>query len=384
MKHTINWYTNKQRGYLYIRYYINGKTRDEKLNNLEYYLNPETVKQVKINQRSEALAQQLVEKKRHELFQTDNGLVYFENQNKSFLEFYNKIAQERGAKKKATLDGYISAISKFKDFLNTKGIADVTIKQVDFGFCGEYKAHLEQRTDIGDTTKQKYFKIFKYVCAQLFNQGLHQKFVAQNVKGISGSYRQHDYLTQEEFQAMYETPTPFMTKTQTRRFFIFSCLTGLPHRECKELKWDDFYVDTIDGQRTVCFDYKREKTGKHFKNPLSKDAEKYLAIMRETRECKEYVFPRLRYSAHENLKLQTWANLADVKKKISPHSARATFANLFIRTKGANIMDLKELMGHSDVKTTLMYIGTSLMEKAKAVRSMPVLLSPDNTEISMY
>ena len=76
--------------------------------------------------------------------------------------------------------------------------------------------------------------------------------------------------------------------------------------------------------------------------------------------------------------------VSNLKKKISPHSARATFANLFIRTKGANIMDLKELMGHSDVKTTLMYIGTSLMEKAKAVRSMPVLLSPDNDEISMY
>ena len=40
-------------------------------------------------------------------------------------------------------------------------------------------------------------------------------------------------------------------------------------------------------------------------------------------------------------------------------------------------------MGHSDVKTTLMYIGTS-NGKAKVVRSMPVLLSPDNTEISMY
>ena len=51
MKNTINWYVNKQRGYLYIRYYINGKTRDEKLNNLDYYLNPENVKQANINKR---------------------------------------------------------------------------------------------------------------------------------------------------------------------------------------------------------------------------------------------------------------------------------------------------------------------------------------------
>ena len=86
MKNTINWYVNKQRGYLYIRYYINGKTRDEKLNNLDYYLNPENVKQVKINNRSEALATDIVEKKRRELFHTDNGLIYFDNQKKSFMK----------------------------------------------------------------------------------------------------------------------------------------------------------------------------------------------------------------------------------------------------------------------------------------------------------
>ena len=41
-------------------------------------------------------------------------------------------------------------------------------------------------------------------------------------------------------------------------------------------------------------------------------------------------------------------------------------------------MDLKELMGHSDVKTTLMYIGTSLQEKTEAIRKMPRLLNPKN------
>ena len=63
-------------------------------------------------------------------------------------------------------------------------------------------------------------------------------------KGITGKYQRHEYLTQEEFQAMYDTPTPFMDKTQTRRFFIFSCLTGLPHRECMKLKWSDFHKET--------------------------------------------------------------------------------------------------------------------------------------------
>ncbi|MBT4435120.1 tyrosine-type recombinase/integrase, partial [bacterium] len=375
-------YVNKKSSKLFIRYRINGKRRDETIVNLDYYSEPENVKQVKINNKSEGLAQKLVEKKRQELFHTDNGLIYFENQKKSFIKFFHLIGEERG-KTKSTYYGYMSSIKKFKLFLDTKGISDVMICQVNYALCDEYKAHLEGRLDIGDTSKQKYFKVFKFVVAQLHNRGYHQKFVAKALKGISGQYQRHDYLTQEEFRLMYDTPTPFMNKTETRRFFIFSCLTGLPHRECTALKWDDFYVETIDDKRTTYFNYKRAKTGKYYKNPISKDAEIYLEILRQTRSCREFVFPNLKYSAHENMKIQTWANMSDVKKKISPHCARATFANLFVRVKGANIMDLKELMGHSDVKTTLSYIGTSLEEKTKAVRNMPTLLDINNTEISM-
>ena len=382
MVNTINWYVNKKSSKLFIRYRINGKRRDETIVNLDYYSEPENVKQVKINNKSEGLAQKLVEKKRQELFHTDNGLIYFENQKKSFIKFFHLIGEERG-KTKSTYYGYMSSIKKFKLFLDTKGISDVMICQVNYALCDEYKAHLEGRLDIGDTSKQKYFKVFKFVVAQLHNRGYHQKFVAKALKGISGQYQRHDYLTQEEFRLMYDTPTPFMNKTETRRFFIFSCLTGLPHRECTALKWDDFYVETINDKRTTYFNYKRAKTGKYYKNPISKDAEIYLEILRQTRSCREFVFPNLKYSAHENMKIQTWANMSDVKKKISPHCARATFANLFVRVKGANIMDLKELMGHSDVKTTLSYIGTSLEEKTKAVRNMPTLLDINNTEISM-
>ena len=174
---------------------------------------------------------------------------------------------------------------------------------------------------------------------------------------------------------MYDTPTPFMDKTQTRRFFIFSCLTGLPHRECMNLKWNDFYSEKDKtGKKNYFYNYIREKTGKHYKNPLSSDAVDYLKILWETKSCKEFVFPGLKYSAHENNKIQTWANMSNVKKKISPHCARATFANLFVRVEGSNIMDLKELMGHKDVKTTLSYIGTSLKEKTEAIMKMPRLL----------
>jgi integrase len=380
MKNTINLYEDKRRSKLYVRYRINGTSRDETLQ-LEWHSNVWMDKHIKINNKSKKLAEEFVFSKRMELFKSDNALDFIENQNKSFISFYKKIAYERGNNSKVTLDGYNSALKKLKDYLNTLGIADVTFKQVNESFSSSFKAHLEGRLDIGDTTKQKYFKTFKYVTAQAFNQGYHQRFVCKNIRGITGEYQRHDYLTPEEFKSMYDTPTPFMDKTQTRRFFIFSCLTGLPHRECMNLKWKDFYSEkNKSGIKNYFYNYKREKTSKHYKNPLSKDAVDYIRILWETKSCKEYVFPALKYSAHENNKLQTWANMSDVKKKISPHCARATFANLFVRVDGSNVMDLKELMGHKEVKTTLSYIGTSLKEKTDAVMRMPRLLkdSKDN------
>ena len=108
--------------------------------------------------------------------------------------------------------------------------------------------------------------------------------------------------------------------------------------------------------------------------PLSGDAKEYLLELYNEITSDPSVFPKLRYTAHENSKIQKWAGMAGVKKKITPHCARATCANMFVRVPAYNIIDLMELMGHSEVKTTLSYIGTSLMEKTQAIRKMPKVL----------
>ena len=188
MKNTIKLYEDKRRSKLYVRYRINGTSRDETLD-LEWHSNVWMDKQIKINKRSKKLAEEYVFKKRMELFKSENALDFIENQNKSFISFYKKIANERGVNSKVTLDGYYSALNKLIDYIKTLGVSDLTFKQVNESFCSSFKAHLEGRLDIGDTTKQKYFKTFKYVTAQAYNQGFHQKLVCKNIKGISGEYK---------------------------------------------------------------------------------------------------------------------------------------------------------------------------------------------------
>ena len=374
---TITLQVNKKNSKLFFRYRLNGKTKDETITNLPYFAEPKNRDEERINKRSYKQAEQLLWEKRNDLAKSEYALDYFEKRNQSFLEFFKEIAEQQGNKSKTTKGGYTCSLNKFKKYLEKLNMKDVTFKQIDFAFCNGFKTFLNKLDDIANTTKSKYFKTFKFVTAQAYNQGYHKKYVCQQIKAIKGEHKRHEYLTLEELKSMINTETPYINKeiSPTREFFIFSCLTALPHKECMALKWDDFNYEIIDGEEEVYFDYTRFKTDKRNKIPLSGDARDYFYELYSERTSSPYVFPNLKYSAHENSKIQKWAGMSGVRKKITPHCGRATFANLFIKIPAYNIKDLMHIMGHSEVKTTLSYIGTSKLEMTQAIRKFPKVLN---------
>ena len=374
---TITLQVNKKNSKLFFRYRLNGKTKDETITNLPYFAEPKNRDEERINKRSYKQAEQLLWEKRNDLAKSEYALDYFEKRNQSFLEFFKEIAEQQGNKSKTTKGGYTCSLNKFEKYLEKLNMKDVTFKQIDFAFCNGFKTFLNKLDDIANTTKSKYFKTFKFVTAQAYNQGYHKKYVCQQIKAIKGEHKRHEYLTLEELKSMINTETPYINKeiSPTREFFIFSCLTALPHKECMALKWDDFNYEIIDGEEEVYFDYTRFKTDKRNKIPLSGDARDYFYELYSERTSSPYVFPNLKYSAHENSKIQKWAGMSGVRKKITPHCGRATFANLFIKIPAYNIKDLMHIMGHSEVKTTLSYIGTSKLEMTQAIRKFPKVLN---------
>ena len=60
--------------------------------------------------------------------------------------------------------------------------------------------------------------------------------------------------------------------------------------------------------------------------------------------------------------LKVLAHKAGISKKLTFHVSRDTFATLFIEL-GGDVATLKEILGHSDVKTTMIYVKMS--EKRK-------------------
>ena len=98
--------------------------------------------------------------------------------------------------------------------------------------------------------------------------------------------------------------------------------------------------------------------------PLSEQAMKWMPERGDkAAEDKIFAIPRVEYV---NPGLAKWAEQAGLKKHVTFHTARHTFATMML-TLGADLYTVSKLLGHSDVKVTQVYAKIVNQKKNDAV-----------------
>jgi integrase len=144
---------------------------------------------------------------------------------------------------------------------------------------------------------------------------------------------------------------------------IFSALTGLRHCDILKLVWGE--LEYIEGNGYF-IKFKQQKTKGVEMMPISEYAYNLLG---KRKEPTVKVFEGLVYSAYENQKLKKWIKLAGIKKKITFHCFRHTFATLQL-SKGTDIYTVSKMLGHKELKTTQVYAKIIDETKRKAADSI--------------
>lgn len=159
------------------------------------------------------------------------------------------------------------------------------------------------------------------------------------------------------------------TKQRILRHFLFMCFTGVRISDLRSFTTANIVSNTL-----VFSAYKTRETKREpVKVPLNRFALQLIAD--------EGINPgnRLFKTISEqkmNEHIKTIASDAGVEKDVTNHTGRHTFATLWL-AKTHDLAQLQELLGHSDISTTMMYVHIDEEDKRQQMKNFEEAFQTD-------
>jgi integrase len=358
--------SKKQTAKLYLDFYIPGSSKKRTGKTLDLYVfkDPKTKDERRVNKEMYAQAERI---KAAEILRYSSDVNGWNNQKEDiyFIPYFRKIAETK-KNSNSNYSVWVSAINLFEKYYPK----DILIKSIDITFIEKFKQYLKTKAFtksgklIATNTSVSYFNKFLATLNYAFQDKHINDNISKRVKSIKTDEVVREYLSHKEIQKLMQTDckNPMLKKA-----FLFSCLTGLRFSDIDNLEWKKIKHDPETDKTTLSF--RQLKTRGLEKITLSKDSIKFLP---ERRDAEDKVFRGLKYSALNNWKLTEWVLRAEITKVITFHCARHTYAILQLEN-GTDIFTLKNLLGHKDLKTTMVYakvVDKKVEEAADAIPSL--------------
>lgn len=174
-------------------------------------------------------------------------------------------------------------------------------------------------------------------------------------------------LTTDEFMKMVKhyMQTDHSGQRRTLQCFLFSCLTGLRISDIKVITWNNIHGDYL-----LFKPYKTRHKNKTISVPLLSNTS---ILLPDKREHTDLVFDTWS-EPYMNRCLKDIADQCGIKKKVTYHMSRHSFATIFLEL-GGTVEVLQQILGHSEMKTTLVYTHITDARKKQQMQAFDNLLA---------
>lgn len=271
----------------------------------------------------------------------------------TFVEFYDKYledikAQAGAGKSIALYHKYSAARSHFVNFLHAKyGRKDLMPGELTHLIIHDFEIYLKTVVSLKSNSATKTLKFFKTVVifAQKCGVMTHDPFLNHHfhLEPVD-----RGFLTDEEIQRIMQKDFEIPRLEMVRDVFIFSCFCGLAYIDVAHLTQEN--IITLDNRPWIIIN--RQKTNVQSNIPLLEIPQmildKYKGKTKDNR-----LLPVLS-NQKINAYLKEIADLCGIKKRLSYHLARHTFATMLL-SKGVPIESVSKMLGHTNIKTTQIY-----------------------------
>jgi site-specific recombinase XerD len=272
-----------------------------------------------------------------------------------FFEMHNEQYKLRIGNRtsETTSKRYELTKNRMSEFLRIKfNVSDVFVQEINYMFLEHFYSYLCNHCGCSNNTAMKFMQRFRTVFNFIVNTGYDMKvdpfanfrFHTQKVN--------REILSQEEIDKIYQKKFSTERLSQVRDIFIFQAYTGLAYIDVYNLTENEIRL-AYDDQLWIMTE--REKTGEPVNVPLLEIPLAILDKYKKTREKNNGKLLPVSTNQKMNEYLKEIATICGIKKKLSTHIARHTFATTIALANGVPLESVSKMLGHRSIKTTQIY-----------------------------
>ncbi len=225
--------------------------------------------------------------------------------------------------------------------------------RIDMKLINDFRSWIQLQYDrryngkskkLSNNSASKYFMLFRAGLRQAFIDGYLDVDLHAKTKAINKKPAPRSSFTMDEILKLEDTPCD---EDVFKRAALFSVLTGLRLGDIRKLQWK--HIRKINGEWRV--DFVQSKTRQTDYLPISDQAYEQCGT---PGKADDLVFEGIKTSQWISDHMEKWLNAAGIKRHLTFHCFRHTYATLQLEN-GTDIYTIKEMLGHTSVNTTQTY-----------------------------
>ena len=270
-----------------------------------------------------------------------------------------------------TLKHYQTTLSRLKEFIKIDYFKkDFEIESVNYSFLNSFDIFLKSTYNLSANTVWGYHRHLKKVLNDAVSMNLISRNPYESFK-VKRADSNRDFLTLKEIQNIEQKQMQIERLVLVRDVFIFACYTGLSYSDIAKLSDEHLHIGD-DGENWIIID--RNKNNNRCRIPLLPNAKKILMKYADypINESQGVLLP-VRSNQKMNAYLKELADICGIKKNLSMHVARHSFATSVTLSNGVPIETVSKMLGHTSLKTTQIYariVDTKISQDMKKLRGI--------------
>src|SRR6185312_5684676 len=257
-----------------------------------------------------------------------------------------------------TMKNYKSTAIYIRNYLNLKYAAgDIYLKDLTHQFITGFEHYVRNNPlKTGDPCTNNGTMKHLERLKKMVNWACTNEWIEKNPFGafrLRFKRMEMDFLDKDELARIEGRDLSHPMLERVRDLFVFSCYTGLAYIDLVRLKPANI-ITGVDGMQWI--KTTRKKSSIPVNVPILRPALILLEKFRAQEDARvwETVFPMVS-NKEMNRSLKLIGEICELKKRLTFHLARHTFATTVTLMNGVPIETISKLLGHTKLATTMIY-----------------------------